>query len=206
MKVIETRYQGHRFRSRLEARWAVFFDCLNIKWHYEPEGYETDHGWYLPDFLITVNDQDFWVEIKGRNPTRLEQLKLMDVCHFTETCGLVLTDIPAPWAYETVLADYFEPTTLSPFDVKISWHWNDLQEWFERDFNCDFTGLYGADLKAKLMELDNEYYFKKYGIAHPYHFKKGIVHNVVEFLNPPLPLNRAVTKARSARFEHGEHA
>jgi hypothetical protein len=29
---IPTRYKGYHFRSRLEARWAVFFDALGIKW------------------------------------------------------------------------------------------------------------------------------------------------------------------------------
>lgn len=52
MKAIETRYKGYRFRSRLEARWAVFFDALGIKWEYEPEGYDLgEAGWYLPDFI-----------------------------------------------------------------------------------------------------------------------------------------------------------
>jgi hypothetical protein len=36
---IETRYAGCRFRSRLEARWAVFFDTLKLRWEYEPQGY-----------------------------------------------------------------------------------------------------------------------------------------------------------------------
>lgn len=31
IKPIETHYNGYRFRSRLEARWAVFFDALGIK-------------------------------------------------------------------------------------------------------------------------------------------------------------------------------
>lgn len=30
IKAIETSYAGCRFRSRLEARWAVFFDTLGI--------------------------------------------------------------------------------------------------------------------------------------------------------------------------------
>lgn len=29
---IQTRYAGCLFRSRLEARWAVFFDHLGIRW------------------------------------------------------------------------------------------------------------------------------------------------------------------------------
>ena len=37
VKPIETVYKGYRFRSRLEARWAVFFDALDIEWYYEPE-------------------------------------------------------------------------------------------------------------------------------------------------------------------------
>jgi len=50
---IETKYKGYRFRSRLEARWAVFFDALKIKWEYEPEGYDLGQfGCYLPDFYI----------------------------------------------------------------------------------------------------------------------------------------------------------
>lgn len=40
------------FRSRLEARWAVFFDSLKIEWEYEPEGYDLDGVWYLPDFRL----------------------------------------------------------------------------------------------------------------------------------------------------------
>lgn len=54
IKAIETRYKGYRFRSRLEARWAVFFDALGIKWEYEPEGFELPDGTrYLPDFKTT---------------------------------------------------------------------------------------------------------------------------------------------------------
>src|SRR5687767_5536541 len=51
---IETYYAGHRFRSRLEARWAVFFDHLGIRWEYEPEGFQTSAGPYLPDFRIEL--------------------------------------------------------------------------------------------------------------------------------------------------------
>lgn len=49
---IPTDYKGHVFRSRLEARWAVFFDALDIEWHYENEGYDLDGTRYLPDFWL----------------------------------------------------------------------------------------------------------------------------------------------------------
>ncbi len=37
VKALETHYRGWRFRSRIEARWAVFFDALGISWDYELE-------------------------------------------------------------------------------------------------------------------------------------------------------------------------
>ena len=52
IKPIETEYKGYRFRSRLEARWAVFFDACGFKWDYEPEGYEVGGVKYLPDFRL----------------------------------------------------------------------------------------------------------------------------------------------------------
>lgn len=64
IKAIETVYSGYRFRSRLEARWAVFFDGLGIEYEYEPEGFDLggDFGRYLPDFFLPA--QQAWVEVK----------------------------------------------------------------------------------------------------------------------------------------------
>ncbi len=53
MKPINTFYNGNYFRSRLEAKWAVFFDELGILYQYEPEGFESESGdRYLPDFYL----------------------------------------------------------------------------------------------------------------------------------------------------------
>lgn len=72
---IETVYKGYRFRSRLEARWAVFFDTLGIPYQYEIEGFDLGSGiWYLPDFWLP--DQKYWIEIKGSEPTEQERQKL----------------------------------------------------------------------------------------------------------------------------------
>ena len=64
IKAIETRYQGYRFRSRLEARWAVFFDALETRWEYEPEGYELPSGRYLPDFYLPDLRGGVFLEVK----------------------------------------------------------------------------------------------------------------------------------------------
>ncbi len=53
MKAIETEYKGYKFRSRLEARWAVFFDIMGIRWEYESEGIVLSNGTpYFPDFYL----------------------------------------------------------------------------------------------------------------------------------------------------------
>jgi len=52
IRSIETKFQGYHFRSRLEARWAVFFNKLGIDFWYEPEGYEFNGMRYLPDFYL----------------------------------------------------------------------------------------------------------------------------------------------------------
>jgi hypothetical protein len=45
---IPTRYNGTNFRSRLEARWAAFFDLLGWNWEYEA----VDRDGWIPDFLV----------------------------------------------------------------------------------------------------------------------------------------------------------
>lgn len=58
MQAITTIYKNIQFRSRLEARWAVFFDTLNIEWKYEPlwdvidevkAKWDRDEGCYVED-------------------------------------------------------------------------------------------------------------------------------------------------------------
>lgn len=74
MKAIETNYKGYRFRSRLEARWAVFFDTLGLTWEYEKEGFDLGDGkYYLPDFWLP--QVRMWAEVKGEAFTD-EQLSL----------------------------------------------------------------------------------------------------------------------------------
>lgn len=73
IKVINTRYDGHLFRSRVEARWAVFFNELGWQYEYEKEGYDLGNGvWYLPDFYLP--ELKTWVEVKGEG-TSIEDAK-----------------------------------------------------------------------------------------------------------------------------------
>lgn len=86
IKPIETVYNGYRFRSRLEARWAVFFDAMGIKYEYEPDGFEFGDGTkYLPDFLLHVlcqNHKAVYAEVKGSmSESDLHKIKLFGEHH-----------------------------------------------------------------------------------------------------------------------------
>jgi hypothetical protein len=71
IQALETRYNGVLYRSRIEARWALFFDTLRIPFEYERQGYDLGAaGWYLPDFWLPT--QRCWFEVKGAEPTREE--------------------------------------------------------------------------------------------------------------------------------------
>jgi hypothetical protein len=99
LKAIETIYNGYRFRSRLEARWAVFFDTLSIKYEYEKEGFDLgDAGWYLPDFWLP--QYRYWVEIKGDEPTGKELARATALHDHEGVPVIVCHGLPgeyAPW-------------------------------------------------------------------------------------------------------------
>jgi hypothetical protein len=93
---IQTRYAGYLFRSRLEARWAVFFDALGLRWEYEPEGFVLPSGEkYLPDFCIHLRHGPLWIEIK---PLGVGSHKMEEFIHHQPTgdAATILHEIPDP--------------------------------------------------------------------------------------------------------------
>lgn len=92
---IETAYAGCRFRSRLEARWAVAFDAFGWSWSYEPEGVQLPSGdRYLPDFSLDHRYIEY-VEVKGVMTSR-DETRLLDFCYHSQARVLVVGDIPRP--------------------------------------------------------------------------------------------------------------
>lgn len=90
---ISTHYAGRKFRSRVEARWAVFFDAMGIRYEYEFDGFALPGaGAYLPDFMIP--SWDLFIEIKGVDPTEDERLKCAKLAEAAEC--VVLMAIGAP--------------------------------------------------------------------------------------------------------------
>jgi hypothetical protein len=95
MKIIETSFDGYRFRSRTEARWAVFFKSCGIRFEYEKEGYDLGGGvWYLPDFWLP--DFDRWFEVKGKRPSTDELDKCRALAFESQSEVLLAIGPPTP--------------------------------------------------------------------------------------------------------------
>jgi len=105
MRPIQTSYRGYFFRSRLEARWAVFFDSLGIKWVYEPEGFHLSNGeMYLPDFFLPKfgGQQGMYVEVK---PDRVIDAKARQLAEDSGVPVLMACGVPGPMVYKVMLPE-----------------------------------------------------------------------------------------------------
>jgi hypothetical protein len=179
IKSIQTRYAGCHFRSRLEARYAVFLDALGIKWEYEMEGYDLGGlGYYLPDFFL--KELNYFIEIKGISSTEIERLKceklseLHDVFLFDS--GLGIEDESCSSTGATPSAIWYS-----------GGHYRDYPVKFLKCEKCGkidiaFDGWTHYSRRCKCYDDNNR---DKMGSFHP---------DILSALNA----------AKSARFEHGE--
>lgn len=200
MNAIETEYKGYLFRSRLEARWAVFFDAAGIEWKYESEGYEVGGHRYLPDFWLP--GCEVFVEVKG-DPDGLRK----DHARMCAVLGprsplpgfadgkhglLVLGDIPEPRSGAVILHP-----CLSRFDGILA-----------RTF-AFFVPL--KDGKVQLLVDRHQSFmsllFRKYAWGDPMESADSIAWSpepwVMECPGGFPQLDNAYRAARQARFEHG---
>lgn len=94
------------FRSRLEIRWATFFDVMGWQWEYEPERVELAEGPYTPDFKVTPPDgRTYWMEVKPWDPHSYDDLlafqKLHALAAATRLPAMLLAGPPRPTAYHS---------------------------------------------------------------------------------------------------------
>ena len=179
IKAIETHYNGYRFRSRLEARWAVFFDTLGISYEYEPEGFDLGDGlYYLPDFWLPV--QKYWIEVKGSQPTSTEARKCKKLANQSKYFVFMLFDCwPRTGREVRNSCLYFSP------DGK---DWDGCQEW-------------GICPKCNDIHIGH---FGNHAITYSnFDPPNDCDYNGTDFNTHPK-LQSAYHAARSARFEHGE--
>lgn len=194
IKPIETFYNGYRFRSRLEARWAVFFDALGVEYEYEPEGFKLPSGkTYLPDFRVKCHGCrgsldsdpfDLWIEVKGvmtsDDAAKIEEFAITEV----EMEDFIYEHVSNP-----VLIVGNIPPKNGSYD-------SDSCHAYER-----------ADKQSLCLfnyELIDGDYFAAYPAAHNGKFYLwGDDSNYI--VNEDVPVvERAYEIARQARFEHGE--
>ena len=195
MKAIQTNYNGYKFRSRLEARWAVFFDSIGLNWSYETEGYVLENGkYYLPDFTIyRLDKRKIHYEVKPKNyKDEINYAKPLigdpydylgiDALTMCPRCGNIDVGGISVGGYE------FEPmgnyTSYRNGEIMFNCH------------ECDMETPFGTD------EILNDGFLGD-------HFEIWL-HEGVLFLTKPFSgywyrlFHDSVIKARQARFEHGE--
>lgn len=117
-KAIDTAYAGRLFRSRTEARWAVLFDQLGIKWEYELEGYELSDGTrYLPDFWLPEFNQKSggtFVEVKPVALTPGEMHKAVMLNADTGHPVLLAVGTPENRVYDVVWGEMGDGSSKDP--------------------------------------------------------------------------------------------
>jgi hypothetical protein len=145
MKVLETKYRGYRFRSRLEARWAVFMDALHVPYAYEPEAYDLDGLFYLLDFWLPRLKA--FLEIKPAEPTAEEQEKALKLSKFTGNPVYIFFTPPQLLSYDDESAYLLEwvETDQGGFPA-----W-DVSHWW---CSCPNCGRVGIEFTGRSERLD----------------------------------------------------
>lgn len=93
--ILPTVYNGIKYRSRTEARWARFFVAAGIRFTYEPETFSLKCGKYLPDFVIDAfgGRQKIYAEVKGGLFSEKERERCKQLCESTK-CSVIMLDGP----------------------------------------------------------------------------------------------------------------
>lgn len=182
LQPIDTRYSGHLFRSRLEARWAVAFDTHNLKWDYEPEGFVLDGGQrYLPDFWLP--QVRMWAEVKPERPTIDEQRKAHALANQSGHPVLLLIGKPSYGGYWAIEPDRWA----SDWRMEMNERLDDGTPVFASDHWLFGQGDY---------HLTENRFFANMGLGG---FLLPVESDGEHFPQDPCPIAAAL----SARFEHG---
>lgn len=203
IKAIETRYKGYRFRSRLEARWAVFFDAMGLRWEYEPEGFDLgEAGWYLPDFYLP--EFNAWVEIKGGDASGGE----------IDKCCALFEGLFGQGVATDVVSTYAVPTLQKFMDLlKTNGSEHPLSHIREHTHKAGkvyvFSGLAEQGwltIPECVVEVSAKDVFEGFLWLQPNENRRQIgVKMSQKAWNPRSIFPKAADKARGARFEHGEN-
>ena len=220
VKAIETSYKGYHFRSRLEARWAVFFDTLGIPWKYEDQGYQkeiydedspiADAGpesvpygskivRYLPDFFLPrrYGEEGIFVEVKGdKNALKKDWEKHSQMHDY----GGILPNFAGSIGKNLgllLLSEIPEPSSSKTYFHPILQHHKGLVKSYGLFTPHGFEVVRESNL-ASLLDLDPVYGLDSSGDDWDIDTRQAHTHR-----HYPTVVD-AYTAARSARFEHGQ--
>lgn len=197
IKPIPTYYKGYLFRSRLEARWAVFFDACGVEWEYEPEGFDLGNGEkYLPDFLlhgvVGRAEGDLYVEVKGKMTAKdakkiirfatLGKKELFNTSGKSKTAILVVGEIPYGFNIDEIM-DFIQQN---------AYNYLDKESWYPSTYN--FSSIDG-DNYAAYPGINHEGKFEL--------FTEDGYHNYAENMDKALT-EKAYHAATQAQFEYKE--
>lgn len=136
---IAQNYDGHQFRSRLEARWAVFFNEMDVKYEYEKQAYTLPNKVkYLPDFFLPK--YNLFIEIKGQTPTNEEEIKCHDLFRLTGCAVAICKGLPCYDSYaHSSMCCWIESSEneVNPIDVDFQFT-NDDDGTLAFSFDFDF--------------------------------------------------------------------
>lgn len=90
MNGIPTMFNGRRYRSRLEARWAAFFTLIGWRFEYEPCDFD---GW-IPDFALVGKEQSVFVEVKPIGGFSKDVVNKIDASNCVDECLLLGLTFP----------------------------------------------------------------------------------------------------------------
>ena len=218
IKAIQTEYNGYKFRSRLEARWAVFFDVAGIKYEYEPEGLEYNGVKWLPDFYLP--ESKTYVEVKPDRENAIEELKkpFAFVISGIVQRLLILPNIPedaeiAIWWYTFA---YYHPGidgmriakgVISPRDGKVGFSTNLYIGYVGEKTFYGFTSYFERILGCFLLKPINDLempYSDETKINEPIKSFDPFTYSDTRLKTELDHIRGCYNKARQARFEHGE--
>jgi hypothetical protein len=212
LKAIETVYNGYRFRSRLEARWAVFFDALAIDYQYEPEGFDLgEAGAYLPDFVLP--EFQVYCEIKPKSALECRHCESQCRDSYAWEAGPCVTAYPAGGPPSDVLAFHLaEALTLSKADDhSVLLCYGDPGDYATHVYTYAPVGVLRGIEIGGIACYHNEYRFctcarcdMVYLWGYVFLYGLGFGCESCCITAETEDIQRAIRAARSARFEHGE--
>lgn len=82
-----------------------FFDRLDIDYRYEYEGFQTQSGWYLPDFYLPEHG---WFEIKPEEPSDVDLARIGSLCCENDERCYILIGFPLDKTYLAPSERYVE--------------------------------------------------------------------------------------------------